>query len=163
MFTYFSFISWDIHLGRVTLVQYLPIWVKCTLVMIYNQFPKTSYTQQMMVFKSWIRMIFNDFLCILFYYSYIISAYSNLGRNIFVQNIITWVWCTLSMIYNQFPKTSYTQKMIVFESWIKIVNNEVIWIIFTFHSFISGDIHLKRGYSCPNPHNLSQMNTINYL
>ena len=50
IFAYSSFISGDINLERVDLVQYLKIWVKFTLAMIYNQFFNTAYTQQMMVF-----------------------------------------------------------------------------------------------------------------
>ena len=55
------------------------------------------------------------------------------------------------MIYNQFSKTVYTHQLMVFNGWIRMVINEVLWIIFTYSCFISGDINLEKVIFVQNP------------
>ena len=97
-------ISVNINLERVALVQYLIIWVKCTLAMVYNQFSITGFTKWMTVFESWIRMFINEFLWIIYAYLSFIGGDKNLDRVIFVQNLKTWVKYAPAIIYNQFSK-----------------------------------------------------------
>ena len=47
------------------------------------------------------------------------------------------------MIYDQFSKTTYIQKMIFFESLTIMVIDVVLWILFTYSYFISVDINRK--------------------
>ena len=62
IFTYFSFISEGISLERVILVQNLTTWIKFTLAPIYNQLSFIDYTQQMMHFESWTRVVIDKYL-----------------------------------------------------------------------------------------------------
>ena len=48
------------------------------------------------------------------------------------------------MIYDQFSKTTYIQKMIFFESLTIMVIDVVLWILFTYSYFISVDINSER-------------------
>ena len=80
----------------------------------------------MVVFESWIIIVIDEFLSIIFTYSSFISGDINLERVIFFQNLTTWVKCTLAIIYNQFSKTAYNQQNMVFESWIRMVIDEVL-------------------------------------
>ena len=43
IFTFYSFISVNIRLGRVIFDQNLKAWVKCTHAMIYKLFTKSAY------------------------------------------------------------------------------------------------------------------------
>ena len=86
----------------------------------------------MMLFWIWIWMVINEALWILCIIPNFISEYFNLERGFLVQNLTTWVKFTLALIYNQFSWTSYTQKIMLFESWTRMVINKVLWIIFTY-------------------------------
>ena len=59
-------------------------------------------------------MFINEVLFVLFTLSSFISGDINLLWVIFVQNLTTWVKCILATIYNQFSKTAYTKRMILF-------------------------------------------------
>ena len=59
------------------------------------------------------------------FYSFI-SGDINFWMFIVVQNLKTWVKCTLSIIYDQFSKTNQTQIILVFESWIGMDITEVL-------------------------------------
>ena len=52
--------------------------------------------------------------------------------------------CILAIIYNQFFKTAYAQKLDLSKSWIIFVVNVILWVLYTFSSFISGDYNLER-------------------
>ena len=67
----------------------------------------------MIVFETWFWLFINEALWIMFTFSCFITEDFNLERVICVQNLTTWVKCTLAVIYNQLPKISYTQKMIL--------------------------------------------------
>ena len=102
-----------------------------------------QYTKRIVIFEVSIRIFINKSLVIIPDFSSFISGYIILGRNIFVQNLTTWVKFAPAIIYIQFSKTEYTQKMIVFDSWIIIVIHEVLLIIFTYSPFISVDVNFK--------------------
>ena len=70
--------------------------------------------------------------------------------------------CIVALIYNKFSYTAYTQKIMIFESLMRIINNKLLWIIFACSSFISGDINLEI-FPFPKPLNLGKMYTITYL
>ena len=66
------------------------------------------------------------------------------------------------IIYNQFSQTDYIQIMMLFVSWTIMFINEVLWFLFAYYSFISGDINFER-FPFPKPHNFGQMYTSTYL
>ena len=138
LFYLFLFISRDITLLRVVFVHNITTLVKCTLEIIYVQFYKRAYTTIMMVSENWIWMVINEVLWNIFTFSSVTSRYINLLRVIIVQKLTNCVKFTLALIYNQLSKTSYTQWMLVFESWIIMVINEVLWVLFNFSPVISG-------------------------
>ena len=115
------FIGHDNNLGRVAFVQYFTFWFKCILAMAYNKISNNACTHRMMVFEIWIIMVINEVLLNIFNYSSFNSGDINLKRVIFIQSLTTWFKFTLARIYNQFSKTAFTQKIIAFESWIKLI------------------------------------------
>ena len=50
--------------------------------------------------------------------------------------------------------------MIVFESWIRIVISESLWFILSI-LYLLVVVLIWKGYFCPKPHNLGQMDTSN--
>ena len=60
------------------------------------------YTQQMILFESWITIIINEILCIKFNYYSFISGDIYLETVIFFQNLITLVKCIWAIIYDQY-------------------------------------------------------------
>ena len=97
----------------------------------------------MMLFEYWMMMFINEALWIICTYSSIFSRDFYLERVVLVQKLTTWVKFTLALIYNQLYLTDYIGVIVLFQRWIKMVNNEVLWIIFTYSSLFCWCIYLK--------------------
>ena len=94
-------------------------------------------------------------------FSYFISGDINLLRFILIQNLKTWVIFIWAIIYYQFFKNAQTQRIIVFEIWIIIVNNKVL------RKKIPLRLLLVKIFLCevffPKPQNMGKMHISNYL
>ena len=74
IFTSIYFIVWVINLERVLLVQNLPTWFKCAILLIYKKLYYNNYTPWIIIFESWTSLVINEFLWIIFPCSYFTSG-----------------------------------------------------------------------------------------